>query len=78
MNLMMQSIYQSRFDRNKLNILYVFEIFFRIDMNEMIERAVVQFSFISVQLDKCDQNEPTVESLKSVKKEFFSLKKYFV
>jgi hypothetical protein len=40
---------------------------FRIDINEMIERAVVQFSFISIQLDKCgDQNEPTVESLKSV------------
>jgi hypothetical protein len=40
---------------------------FRIDINEMIERAVVQFSFISIQLDKCGQNEPTVESLKSVK-----------
>ena len=37
-------------------------------MNEMIERAVVQFSFISIQLDKCDHTEPTVESLKSVKK----------
>ncbi len=33
----------------------------------MIERAVVQFSFISIQLDKCGQNEPTVESLKAVK-----------
>jgi hypothetical protein len=34
----------------------------------MIERAVVQFSFISIQLDKCGQNEPTVESLKAVKR----------
>lgn len=33
----------------------------------MIERAVVQFSFISIQLDKCGQNEPTMESLKSVR-----------
>lgn len=39
-------------------------------MNEMIERAVVQFSFISTKLDKCDQNEATVESLKSVRCQF--------
>lgn len=32
----------------------------------MIERAVVQFSFISIQLDKCGQNEPTIESIKLV------------
>ncbi|CAF1096143.1 unnamed protein product [Adineta steineri] len=38
----------------------------KIDISEMIERAIVQFSFISIQLDKCDQNEPTIESLKSV------------
>ncbi|CAF4174023.1 unnamed protein product, partial [Rotaria sp. Silwood2] len=38
----------------------------KIDISEMIERAVVQFSFISVQLDKCGQNEPTVESLQLV------------
>ncbi|CAF0935828.1 unnamed protein product [Rotaria sordida] len=38
----------------------------KIDISEMIERAVVQFSFISIQLDKCDQNEPTVESLKLI------------
>ncbi len=61
----MQSIYQSKFYRNSIEL---FEIFFRIDMNEMIERAVVQFSFISIQLDKCDKNEPTIESLKSVNK----------
>jgi hypothetical protein len=42
----------------------------------MIEHAVVQFSFISIQLDKCGQNEPAVESLKSVKDSFFLLKKF--
>lgn len=42
----------------------------------MIERAVVQFSFISIQLDKCGQNEPTIESLKSVK--FFFSKNLFL
>jgi hypothetical protein len=36
----------------------------------MIERAVVQFSFISMQLDKCGENEPAVEPLKSVKYSF--------
>ncbi|CAF4833392.1 unnamed protein product, partial [Rotaria sp. Silwood1] len=38
----------------------------KIDISEMIERAVVQFSFISIQLDKCGQNESHVESLKLV------------
>ncbi|CAF5025612.1 unnamed protein product, partial [Rotaria magnacalcarata] len=38
----------------------------KIDIGEMIERAVVQFSFISIQLEKCNKNEPTVESLKLV------------
>ncbi len=33
----------------------------------MIERAVVQFSFISIQLDKCGQNEPMVDGLRNVK-----------
>lgn len=33
----------------------------------MIERAVVQFSFISIQLEKCGKNEPAIESLKMVK-----------
>ncbi|UJR08723.1 hypothetical protein I4U23_012980 [Adineta vaga] len=37
----------------------------KIDMSEMIERTIVQFSFISIQLDKCGENEPTVESLKT-------------
>jgi hypothetical protein len=42
----------------------------KIDIHEMIERAVVQFSFISIQLDKCGQNEPMVEGLKAVNKPF--------
>ena len=33
----------------------------------MIERAVVQFSFIAIQLDKCGENEPIVESMKTVR-----------
>jgi hypothetical protein len=37
----------------------------------MIERAVVQFSFISIQLDKCGQNEPMVEGLRNVKKKMY-------
>lgn len=32
----------------------------------MIERAVVQFSFISLQMKKCGDNEPTIEPLKTV------------
>lgn len=32
----------------------------------MIERAVVQFSFISIQLDKCGRNEPMMEALLTV------------
>jgi hypothetical protein len=32
----------------------------------MIERAVVQFSFISIQLDKCGENESMMEGLKAV------------
>lgn len=44
--------------------------YIRIDMNEMIERAVVQFSFISIQLEKCGENEPAMESLKLVRNEF--------
>ncbi|CAF3309167.1 unnamed protein product [Rotaria socialis] len=38
----------------------------KIDIGEMIERAVVQFSFISIQLEKRNKNESTVESLKLV------------
>ncbi|CAF1098173.1 unnamed protein product [Adineta ricciae] len=37
----------------------------KIEISEMIERAVVQFSFISIQLEKCGENEPVVESLKT-------------
>ena len=35
---------------------------FKIDISEMLERAVVQFSFIAIQLEKC----PTNESLQTV------------
>lgn len=37
----------------------------KIDLNEMIERAVVQFSFISLQIQKCGDDEPAIEPLKS-------------
>lgn len=43
-------------------------LFLRIDLNEMIERAVVQFSFISLQIQKCGDDEPAIEPLKSVEK----------
>ncbi len=46
--------------------LLLFEYILRIDIHEMIERAVVQFSFISIQLDKCGENESMMEGLKAV------------
>ena len=64
MNCMMQLISPSKSLRS---VLRMSGFFLRIDISEMIERAVVQFSFISIQLEKCGPNEPMVEALQTVR-----------
>lgn len=36
----------------------------KIDINEMIERAVVQFTFISIQMNKCGEN-PSMQTVEN-------------